>query len=209
MLNNASYRLRGVIVWSIAVSIVLLPSMITSAQDLPQNQQRERIAVTRRVFVHSTALLVRAAVVEDKLLKRSEFKQMGFVITRDPREADLLLELRHDVLTMYVFTVTDVKSMTVIAGGKLSSLGGTVGDKVAKRFIKEMGNLKQTRSLECGDWLPLDLFLNRLRGHSDRFSKRLNFLPAALGHVRLATTAAVDQFAGFPHHRVHVGSHIS
>ena len=40
---------------------------------------------------------------------------------------------------MYVFTVTDVKSMTVIAGAKLSSLGGTVAGKFAKRFVKEMG----------------------------------------------------------------------
>jgi hypothetical protein len=93
---------------------------------------------TRRVFVHSTSLLVRAAVVEDKLLKSSEFKQMGFLITRDPLEADLVLELRHDLLTKYVFTVIDAKTMTVIAGGKLSSVGGTVAGKVAKRFVKEM-----------------------------------------------------------------------
>jgi hypothetical protein len=67
---------------------------------------------------------------------------MGFVITRDPRDADLVLELRHDLLTMYVFTVVEVKTMNVIAGGKLSSLGGTVADKVAKRFVKEMSAVK-------------------------------------------------------------------
>jgi hypothetical protein len=94
---------------------------------------------TRKVFVRSTSVLVRGAVVEDKLLKNSKFKQLGFVITRDREAADLVLELRHDLLTMYVFTVVEVKTMTVIAGGKLSSLGGTVADKVAKRFVKEMG----------------------------------------------------------------------
>ena len=31
----------------------------------------------RRVFVRSEALLVRAAVVEDKLMKRAEFNQLG------------------------------------------------------------------------------------------------------------------------------------
>jgi hypothetical protein len=97
----------------------------------------------RRVLVHSTSLLVRGATVEDKLLKHSEFKRAGFVITRDLTEADLVLELRHDLLTMYVFTVVDAKTLTVIAGGKLSSLGGTVADKVAKRFVKEMNALKQ------------------------------------------------------------------
>jgi hypothetical protein len=39
--------------------------------------------------------------------------------------------------------VIDVKSRTVLVGGKLSSLGGTVADKVAKRFIKEISGLNQ------------------------------------------------------------------
>ena len=82
-------------------------------------------------------------MVEDKLLKNSEFTRLGFVITRDPRDADLVLELHHDLLTMYVFTVIDAKTLTVIAGGKLSSLGGTVAGKVAKRFVKEMSAAKQ------------------------------------------------------------------
>ncbi|SRR6266404_3547718 len=92
----------------------------------------------RRVFVRSSSLLVRGAVVEDKLLKRPEFQQMGFVITRELSEADLILELRHDLFTMYIFTVVDAKTELVLASGKLSSLGGTVAGKVAKRFVKEM-----------------------------------------------------------------------
>jgi hypothetical protein len=51
--------------------------------------------------------------------------------------------LRHDLLTMYVFTVLEVKTQTVIAGGKLSSLGGTVADKVAKRFVKAISGTNQ------------------------------------------------------------------
>jgi hypothetical protein len=92
----------------------------------------------RRVFVRSKSLLVRAAVVEDKLLKRPEFRQLGFVLTRDESDADLILDLRHDLFTMYVFTVVDAKTSVVLLGGKLSSLGGTVAGKVAKRFVKEM-----------------------------------------------------------------------
>jgi hypothetical protein len=101
----------------------------------------DRPAVThteRRIFVRSKSLLVRAAVVEDKLLKRPEFRQLGFVLTRDESDADLILELRHDLFTMYVFIVFDAKTSIVIMGGKLSSLGGTVAGKVAKRFVKEM-----------------------------------------------------------------------
>jgi hypothetical protein len=92
----------------------------------------------RRIFVRSTSLFVGRAVLEDKLFKRSEFKQLGFGITRDQSDADLILELRHDVFTMYVFTVVDAKTGVVLLSGKLSSLGGTVAGKVAKRFVKEM-----------------------------------------------------------------------
>ena len=119
-------------------------NLIARAQDPSiDTKQRERIANTRRVFVRSTSLLVHAGVVEEKLLQNSKFKQMGFALTRDLRDADYILELRHDVLTKYVFTVVEVKTMTVVAGGKLSSLGGTVGEKVAKRFVKEMSAVRQ------------------------------------------------------------------
>jgi hypothetical protein len=100
--------------------------------------ERPAMRTERRVFVRSKSLLVRAAVVEDKLLKRPEFRQLGFVLTRDESDADLILELRHDLFTMYVFIVVDAKTSIVVMGGKLSSLGGTVAGKVAKRFVKEM-----------------------------------------------------------------------
>jgi hypothetical protein len=105
---------------------------------LIRDLDRPPARIERRVFVRSTSLLVRAAVVEDKLLKRPEFHQLRFKITRDESQADLILELRHDLLTMYVFSVVDAGTGLVLASGKLSSLGGTVGGKVAKRFVKEM-----------------------------------------------------------------------
>lgn len=125
------------------LAVVVIASPIASAQSMANESSGERARTVngRRVFVRSNSLLVRGAVVEDKLLKNSEFKKMGFVITRDAHDADLVLELRHDLLTMYVFTVVDVKTMNVIAGGKLSSVGGTVAGKVAKRFVKEMSAL--------------------------------------------------------------------
>ncbi len=123
----------------LASSAILLFSTKATAQNVAATSERPtRMVASRRVFVRSSSLLVRGAVVEDKLLKRPEFKDLGFVITRDAADADIILELRHDLLTKYVFSVVDVKTQTVIAGGKLSSLGGTVAGKVAKRFVREM-----------------------------------------------------------------------
>jgi hypothetical protein len=128
-----------------AATIVICPRSFAQEEKLtgPFNEmvltEPDRSTETpRRVFVRSTALLVRAAVVEDKLLKRSEFKQLGFVITRAESDADLILELRHDLLTKYVFSVVEVRTHTVLISGKVSSLGGTVAGKVAKRFVRDM-----------------------------------------------------------------------
>ena len=92
----------------------------------------------KSIYVTSSSLLVGEAVIEAKLRKRSEFQHLGLVITRDPNEADLVLELKHDLFTMYVYTAIDPKTNIVVASGKLSSLGGTVAGKVAKRFLKQM-----------------------------------------------------------------------
>ena len=123
----------------LAVNSILFLTTTASAQSVVATSERPaRTVASRRVFVRSKSLLVRGAVVEDKLLRRPEFKELNLVITRDAADADIILELRHDLLTMYVFTVVDVRTQTVIAGGKLSSLGGTMAGKVAKRFVQEM-----------------------------------------------------------------------
>lgn len=96
------------------------------------------------IYVNSSSLLVGNSVIEEKLQKRPEFSQLGLVITRDPDAADLILEVHHDVFTKYVYTAIDPKFNIVVAGGKLSSLGGTVAGKVAKRFLKQVMKARAT-----------------------------------------------------------------
>ena len=97
----------------------------------------------RVIYVRSTSLLVGASVIENKLRKRGEFQQLGLQITRDVNAADLILELKHDLFTMYVYTAIEPNSNVVVASGKLSSLGGTVAGKVAKRFLKQLMRAQQ------------------------------------------------------------------
>jgi len=140
----------------LVTAVMIAASFQTFAQNVPNKHSFEapqdvgalirpkrnaETTSTRRVFVRSKSLLVRAAVVEDKLLKRPEFAQLGFVITREESDADLIFELRHDLLTKYVFSVVDVRTQIVVASGKLSSLGGTVAGKVAKRFVRDMARI--------------------------------------------------------------------
>ena len=112
-------------------------SQTTFAQ-APETNPAAILRSAKVIYVRSGSLLVRAPVIESKLRKRSEFQSLGLVITRDASEADLMLEVEHDLFTMYVFTVVDLKTNIIVASGKLSSLGGTVAGKVAKRFMKQM-----------------------------------------------------------------------
>ena len=114
-----------------------------SAQS-PANDAVAALRTAKTIYVKSSSVLVGAAVVETKLQKRPEFSQMGLVITRDEAAADLILELEHDVFTKYVYTAIDRKTNMVVASGKLSSLGGTVAGKVAKRFLKQVLRARAT-----------------------------------------------------------------
>ena len=90
------------------------------------------------IYVKSSSLLVGASVIEEKLQRRSEFKSLGLMVTRDFNSADIVLELHHDLFTKYVYTAIDSRTDVVIASGKLSSIGGTVAGKVAERFLKQL-----------------------------------------------------------------------
>jgi len=96
------------------------------------------------IYVKSSSVLVGTSVIEEKLQERAEFSQMGLVITRNLNDADLILEVHHDRLTKYVYTAVDVRYDIVVASGKLSSLGGTVAGKVAKRFLKQVMKARAT-----------------------------------------------------------------
>jgi hypothetical protein len=127
--------------WIAALLLTFALPAKTSVAQTPVKNATDPVAILRSaktIYVKSSSILVGEAVIETKLRKRAEFQQLGLVITRDPNEADLVLELKHDVFTMYVYTAIDARTSIIVASGKLSSLGGTVAGKVAKRFLKEM-----------------------------------------------------------------------
>jgi hypothetical protein len=104
----------------------------------------------KMIYVKSTSLLVGVAVIEEKLQKRTEFSQLCLVITRDVEEADLILVVEHDLFTKYTYTVIHKDTNIVVASGKLSSLGGTVAGKVAKRFMKQVVKARGSIGPTCG-----------------------------------------------------------
>ncbi|HEY0763783.1 MAG TPA: hypothetical protein VGD61_15525 [Pyrinomonadaceae bacterium] len=119
---------------ALASICLLFCSVVASAQ----SEAVVALKQAKSIYVKSSSILVGSSVVEEKLQKRTEFSQLGLVITRNEADADIILELHHDRLTKYVYTAIDSRKKIVVASGKLSSLGGTVAGKVAKRFLKQV-----------------------------------------------------------------------
>lgn len=68
---------------------------------------------------------------------------MGLAITRSERDADLIIEVGRKVFTTrFVYTVIDPRTDIVVLSGKLSSLGGTLTTKIAKRLIEQMRQMR-------------------------------------------------------------------
>lgn len=95
------------------------------------------------IYVRKMTVFIEATELENELFKRQEFQRWGLAITRNEADADLILEVNRKVFTRFVYTVLDPRTNTVVASGKLSSLGGTLSTKIAKRFIERMQRVRQ------------------------------------------------------------------
>ena len=137
---------RQVFSLTLASICLLFCSFAASAQ----SEAVVALRSARSIYVKSSSLLVGRSVIEEKLQKRAEFSQLELVITRNEGDADIILEVHHDRLTKYVYTAIDSRRNIVLASGKLSSLGGTVAGKVAKRFLKQVAQARATRQRQSG-----------------------------------------------------------
>jgi hypothetical protein len=96
------------------------------------------------VYVRKKSVYFKAPELENELRKRPEFQRWGMMITRDEAGADLIIEVGRKVFTTrFVYSVIDPRTNIVVTSGKLSSLGGTLSTKIAKRFIEQVQRVRQ------------------------------------------------------------------
>lgn len=95
------------------------------------------------IYVRKKTIYFEPSEFENELRKRPEFQRWGLAITRNEVDADLIIEVGRKVFTRYVYIVIDPRTNIVVASGKLSSLGGTLTTKIAKRFIEQMQRVRQ------------------------------------------------------------------
>ena len=95
----------------------------------------------RFVYVSSESAFVNAREIEDSLRKRKEFQAWGMIVTRNPAEADLLIEVTRKAFTRrFTFTVVDPRTMEVVTSGKMRSVlfGKKIPNKVAEKFANRV-----------------------------------------------------------------------
>jgi len=108
-----------------------------AAEDAPKDAATI-LASARTIFVHSRTVLVKPEVIESELQKREDFQRARLLLTKDQRAADLTIEVRRaNFTTEYPYVVIDSRTKLIVASGKVNSLFGTAGGKIASGFMKQ------------------------------------------------------------------------
>lgn len=95
------------------------------------------------IYIRKKSVYFKAPELENELRKRPEFQRWGLAITRNEADADLIIEVGRKVFTTrFIYTVIDPRTDIIVLTGKLSSLGGTLATKIAKRFIEQMREVR-------------------------------------------------------------------
>jgi mono/diheme cytochrome c family protein len=94
----------------------------------------------RTIHVRSMTVYLEAQQFENELLKRPEFKSLELAIVKDPRMADIRIEInRAEFSFNYAFTATNPQTSMVVASGKVTAWNGHfAAPRIAKDFLKQM-----------------------------------------------------------------------
>ncbi|MGC4048875.1 MAG: hypothetical protein QM757_05055 [Paludibaculum sp.] len=91
----------------------------------------------KTIFICARSGFMREAELERAIIQKPEFTQTGLIITRQQKNADLVLEVRRKPFTsQFTLSVIDRKHQTLLASDRSNSIGGHIEPKLANDFIK-------------------------------------------------------------------------
>ena len=115
------------------------PAPLKDYPELPPLQNEDRVALTtfKSLCILSKSQYFTPTTLEAALFKHKEFVAWGISVTRDPREADVVIEVSRKIFTTkFVYSIVEVRTRHVLGSGMVNSIGGTVEGKIADNFIK-------------------------------------------------------------------------
>jgi hypothetical protein len=126
----------------------------TRAQDLvqeetpPRKSPAELLKSAKIFFIRSKSAFFKPATLEQELLRREECEQWEIVIARNQMDAELIIEVdRKRFTNIFVYSLIDPVTDTVIAGGKIGSLGGSVEGQIADSLVRRLHKARPTASI--------------------------------------------------------------
>ena len=122
---------------------------ISGRDDPPQGEAakpspNEVLRLAQTIFIRSNSVYFKTETLENSLLQQEEFQRWGLVITRDEKDADLIIEVGRKLFTSsFIYSVLDPKNKRVVASGRVNSIGGTVEGKITSSFMKKLRTVRQ------------------------------------------------------------------
>lgn len=115
------------------------PKPLKKNPELPPLENKDRVALTtfQSLCILSRSQYFTPTALEAALFKHKEFVAWGISVTRDLRDADVVIEIsRKKFTTRFVYSIVEVRTRHVLGSGIVNSIGGTVEGKIADNFIK-------------------------------------------------------------------------
>ena len=94
--------------------------------------------------MRSETVFLKPDQFENALRERKEFEALGLIIVKDPKVADLIIELGRPLFT-YTFTFAASSSQTgvLLMSGKVTAFDGNFASpKIAKELLKRLGSAR-------------------------------------------------------------------
>lgn len=115
------------------------PKLVQPKTPISELPAAEALRQARLLFIRPKSSFMNKEKLERELLKRKEFGEMGFEITRSHLNADLILEItRKRLTTRFTCNVIEPVTQRILAGTTASSLGGEIEPNLADAIVKEL-----------------------------------------------------------------------
>ncbi len=105
------------------------------------------LRAAKTVFVRPKSDYMNREALERELVKHADFNQLGLLVGRDEKDADLILEVyRKKWTTRFTITAIDKRTRAIVSSCQESSIGGDVEPKLAKCFIRQAKAARQANA---------------------------------------------------------------
>ncbi|MGA9209579.1 MAG: trypsin-like peptidase domain-containing protein [Terriglobales bacterium] len=128
-----------------------------AALQMPSNRQspssaavassnlQEILRAAKTICISTRTMYFTPARLERELVQQKDFENLGLLLVKDPRVADLLINIDRPSLTYtFTYSVVDSKTSLVLDSGKVTAIdGNAAAGKIAKQLVSNWANIRR------------------------------------------------------------------